>query len=104
MKTLILIALSILFFQGFAKNRIGYSFNSDNEIPIVQSDSTYKVFVKKDIVYAKGLSHESINSVSSKEMSLKLDVYLPDNKLNKSVNEITSFTFIQCSFNHKCHA
>jgi len=81
MKTLFILALSTLFFQGFAKNRIGYSDNSQNEIPIVQTDSTYKVFVKKDIVYAKGLSHDSINSVSFKEMSLKLDVYLPDNNL-----------------------
>ena len=79
MKTLFILALATLFFQGFAKNSTGYSVNSQNEIPIVQTDSTYKVVVEKDIVYAKGLSHESINSESSREMSLKLDVYLPDN-------------------------
>jgi acetyl esterase/lipase len=81
MKTLVILAFSTIFFQEFVKGDVGYFTSSRNEIPVVHSDSTYKVSVKKDIVYAKGLSHESINSVSSKEMSLKLDVYLPDNKL-----------------------
>ena len=79
MKILVILAFSTIFFQGFVKGDVGYSIRSQNEIPIVHSDSTYKVLVEKDIVYAQGLSHESINSVSSKKMSLKLDVYLPDN-------------------------
>jgi len=79
MKTLFILALSTFLFQGFARNSVGYSISSQNEVPVVQADSTYKVLIKTDIVYAKGLSHESINSESSSEISLILDVYLPDN-------------------------
>lgn len=48
--------------------------------PVVQAMQAYKVIAEHDIVYAEGLSHESINSRESKVMPLKLDVYLPDNK------------------------
>lgn len=50
-------------------------------IPVVQSTQTYKVSVQKDIVYAEGLSHSSINSSDGTAMPLKLDVYSPDNEL-----------------------
>ena len=54
---------------------------SQTEIPVVKSDSTYKVLVKRDIVYAKGLSHDSINSANATTITLKLDVYEPDNDI-----------------------
>ena len=79
MKALSILALSTLFFLGFSTSSVDYPVRTQNDIPIVQSDSTYKVLVEKDIVYAKGLSHETINSASAQEMPLKLDVYLPDN-------------------------
>lgn len=49
--------------------------------PTVQSASSYEVLFEEDIVYAKGLSHSSINSANSTEMALKLDVYSPDTTL-----------------------
>lgn len=52
---------------------------SQTGIPVVKSDSTYKVLIKNDIEYAKGLSHESVNSANAKEIPLELDVYAPDN-------------------------
>ncbi len=81
MRTLFLLALSTIFFQGFAKADDGKSTNSQTEIPVVQSDSTYKVIVKKDVVCAQALSHESINSANATTIPLKLDVYVPDNEL-----------------------
>lgn len=53
--------------------------NGNDSIPIVQNKPTYKVIVAHDITYAKGLSHMSVNSSSSKEMNLKLDMYVPNN-------------------------
>jgi acetyl esterase/lipase len=55
--------------------------NPQNEIPTVQSSSTYKVTMEEDIIYAEGLSHESVNSASTTKIPLKLDVYVPDNNL-----------------------
>ena len=52
-----------------------------NNPPIVKSEARYEVQIEKDIVYAKGLSHQSINSALATEMSLKLDAYIPKNEL-----------------------
>lgn len=58
-----------------------HSFNSSNEMPVVQAKAVYKVVVEHDIIYGKGLSHEQINSKQATEMPLMLDVYAPDNQL-----------------------
>lgn len=79
MKTLFLIALSTILFQGFVKGNECKSTLSRNDIPVVKADSTYEVLVKHDIVYAQGLSHESVNSANATTIPLKLDVYEPDN-------------------------
>ncbi|MCD6354570.1 MAG: carboxylesterase family protein, partial [Prolixibacteraceae bacterium] len=81
MKTLFILTLTTILFQGFVKGDDGKSTNLQTEIPVVKSDSTYKVLVKHDIVYAKGLSHESINSANATTIPLKLDVYEPDNNV-----------------------
>lgn len=54
---------------------------SQNEIPKVKLAQTYDLVVEKDIVYAKGLSHESINSPNANIIPLMLDVYFPDNDI-----------------------
>ncbi len=48
-------------------------------LPTIKSSSTFEVLFEEDVVYAKGLSHESLNSPNYSELSLKLDVYSPDN-------------------------
>ena len=51
------------------------------EIPIVQSDSTYRVLADYDIVYAEALRHDGINSADAITIPLMLDVYYPDNDI-----------------------
>ena len=46
-------------------------------VPIVMADSTYAVLVDTAIVYAQGLSHETLNSDASTTMPLLLDAYVP---------------------------
>jgi len=48
-------------------------------VPTVKSDSAFEVLFEEDIVYAEGLSHESLNSSNYSIESLKLDVYSPIN-------------------------
>ena len=43
----------------------------------VKSASTYTVVVEKNIIYCRGLSHQTLNSASYSIMDLKLDVYKP---------------------------
>ncbi|MEL6190496.1 MAG: alpha/beta hydrolase [Bacteroidota bacterium] len=52
-----------------------------NEVPAIQSEAIYDVILEEDVIYGEGLSHDSINSAGSTVMSLKLDVYLPDNEV-----------------------
>lgn len=47
--------------------------------PEVKSKPTYKVHIEKDVVYANGLVHDSINSTNNTILPLKLDVYSPEN-------------------------
>jgi len=51
---------------------------SNNEMPVVQSKSTFSVLVEEDVTYAEGLAHTS-SSTSSGAVPLLLDVYSPDN-------------------------
>lgn len=81
MKTLFIFILSLFPFLVFSNNNFGNSTDPKNEIPVVQSTSTFDVIVAKDITYAEGLSHESLNSANATTMPLKLDVYIPDNDL-----------------------
>lgn len=81
MKTLFIFILSIFPFLAFSNDDDDISTGSQNEIPTVQSTPTYKVILEEDIIYAEGLSHESVNSSNSTTMPLKLDVYVPDNDL-----------------------
>lgn len=37
----------------------------DQELPIVKQQATYQVIEEKNITYAEGLSHDSLNSASS---------------------------------------
>jgi len=66
------------------KNEDQLSSDIINEIPIVKAVSTYNVIFDEDIVYAQGLSHQSVNSSNATPIPLKLDVYYPDgNSLNR---------------------
>ena len=71
---LLFLTLTTILFLGMIKCDEDKSTNSQPEIPVVKSDSTYQVLVKRDIVYADGLSHESINSVNATTIPLMLDV------------------------------
>jgi len=77
LKTLILLALS---------TSLLFACQDDDDVvppdtPIVYSAEKYDVIVEEDIVYAEGLSHDSINSSSATRLPLKLDVYTPDNDI-----------------------
>ncbi|WP_367397769.1 carboxylesterase family protein [Flammeovirga sp. EKP202] len=58
------------------------SFKGKDKAPTITHKATYEVNITEDIIYAKGLSHEAINSVQANEVPLKLDVYSPKNKDN----------------------
>ena len=47
------------------------------QVPVVLVDSTYAITVDTAIVYAQGLSHESLNSDAATVMPLLLDAYVP---------------------------
>ncbi|MEN1786083.1 MAG: alpha/beta hydrolase fold domain-containing protein, partial [Bacteroidota bacterium] len=53
--------------------------NQPTNVPTVQADSTFEVITENDIIYAEGLSHDSLNSISATAIPLKLDVYYPNN-------------------------
>ena len=81
MKALVLSFLSTLVFFVYCKADKGISSGLQEEIPVVQSSSVYNVLVEKDIVYAKALSHDTVNSANATTITLKLDVYVPDNQI-----------------------
>lgn len=80
MKTLFFFFLSTLPFLAFSND--DFSTGSQNEIPTVQSTPTYKVIIHEDVIYAEGLSHESVNSANATTIPLKLDIYVPDNNID----------------------
>ena len=75
-----LLALTILFFAACNEDDSTITPSLDNT-PVVQQNATYAVDFEEDIVYAEGLSHESLNSTNSTVIPLKLDVYTPVNTL-----------------------
>ena len=54
----------------------------EDEVPVVQSLSTYDVLMEGNITYGEGLRHESINNANATAIPLRLDVYTPDNNLD----------------------
>ena len=50
----------------------------DNDIPIVNTESTYPVLLNENITYAEGLSHNNSSTVPF-ALPLSLDIYYPDN-------------------------
>ena len=81
MKKLIQVAILIVALTAYSQVKETVVSNGKDGIPIVKMDATYKVQIEKNIVYAQGLSHESLNSKSANKMPLKLDVYSPDNSI-----------------------
>lgn len=53
----------------------------EEAVPVVKATATYNVLVQEDVIYAEGLSHESINSANATTIPLKLDIYTPDNTI-----------------------
>ena len=49
------------------------------EVPEVMEAATYAVDVESGIVYAEGLSHDTLNSATATAMPLLLDAYVPEN-------------------------
>ena len=47
--------------------------------PTVKLNATYEVTITEDIIYAKGLSHDSWNSSNTNEVPLFMDSYVPVN-------------------------
>ncbi len=79
MRNLIYIFVVSLFFAACSSSENNETPEQDNQAPIVTEQATYEVNVTKGIVYAEGLSHQSINSTTSTVQQLKLDVYVPNN-------------------------
>ncbi len=51
----------------------------DLDTPTVRTSSTFEVISETDVVYAEGLSHETLNSQEAQVIPLTLDIYYPDN-------------------------
>ena len=58
-------------------NVFGMPCSDGPPVPTVMADSTYAIVVDTAIVYAQGLSHETLNSDTSTTMPLLLDAYVP---------------------------
>ena len=71
-----------LFFSACGSSEKNQTPEQEATAPVVTTEATYDVLVTKDIVYAEGLSHESINSTSSTAKQLTLDAYIPNNTSN----------------------
>ncbi|MEL6973110.1 MAG: alpha/beta hydrolase [Bacteroidota bacterium] len=55
--------------------------NPLDSVPVIQQTATYEVNFEDDLIYAEGLSHESLNSTNSAAIPLKLDIYSPVNQV-----------------------
>ncbi|CAL2103841.1 Alpha/beta hydrolase [Tenacibaculum sp. 190130A14a] len=73
---LIVISLLVLVACNTEEN---ISTSPETNIPTVTTNATFGVHTQENVTYAKGLSHQSLNSIVSTELELKLDVYTPNN-------------------------
>ena len=64
---------------GVALHENSFEISFDNQPPVVTRNGSYDVLIKKDIIYAQGLTHEYWESPSSQVMNLKMDAYIPKN-------------------------
>ena len=86
MKLLINILIYLLVFSSCNKDDETITPARGNDNPIVKNNSTYNVSLDEDIIYAQGLSHQSVNSSNATPIPLKLDVYYPtNNSINRPV-------------------
>ena len=53
----------------------------ESSSPTVKMNANYEVTITEDIIYAKGLSHDSWNSSNTNEFPLFMDSYVPENDL-----------------------
>lgn len=74
-----LLIMSLISFNSLNKISKDSSFSKSNSIK-VYSKEKFDVLSNLDIVYAQGLSHETLNSSNYSTLDLKLDLYYPDNK------------------------
>ena len=74
----IFLGLMIMLFLT-ACNKDNDNITLDTNRPIVKQDATYEVIVTEDLIYAEGLSHDSLNSINSSVMPLLMDSYVPNN-------------------------
>ena len=74
----IFLGLMIMLFLT-ACNNDNDNITLDTNRPIVKQDATYEVIVTEDLIYAEGLSHDSLNSINSSVMPLLMDSYVPNN-------------------------
>ncbi|MEO0340005.1 MAG: alpha/beta hydrolase [Bacteroidota bacterium] len=51
----------------------------EESAPIVKQVATFPVITEKNITYAEGLSHDSLNSSNYTVIPIKLDIYAPNN-------------------------
>lgn len=70
-----LIIFAVLLFTACNKDE---PIGSNNELPVVQAESTYTVSKDENITFADGLGHDDL-STTPFAIPLKLDVYFPDN-------------------------
>ena len=79
MKSIFPIIVIAFLFTACNDNDDNLADDNQNIIPSLSSDAIYNVTLIQDIIYAEGLSHQSINSSNASPISLKLDLYIPDN-------------------------
>ena len=77
-----ILAYLIQILVGVALDEGSLEITSDNQPPSVTKKASYEVLIKKDIIYAQGLSHSYWESPSSQVMDLKMDAYIPKNSAN----------------------
>lgn len=82
MKKLLISALAFPLLIFSCSDDEGINIDPVDQVPTVKQEATYSVQVEEDIIYAEGLSHESINSATYTSIPLELDLYAPVNEEN----------------------
>lgn len=85
MKSIIGLFFSVIFllFISCKDNTNAKQIVDSSSESIINKNPAFSVNKENNITYGKGLSHTTWNSVESKPLDLKLDVYLPENNLKK---------------------